>query len=99
MRYQRMYVTDLQISENDENIIIHGFTVKLSSQKTGFGYRLFFVCPQCDKRIEMLRYSPLSNELYCRHCEGFKGNIYKYRTYLYDKYGAKLINEKIKKEL
>lgn len=42
------------------------FTVDFSRQKTGYGEKLFFICPECGSRREKL--CVLGNRLLCREC-------------------------------
>ena len=70
--------------------------IKIEKQKTGFGYKRFFICPVCGKRRQYLY---LFNDTYfvCRECTG--KNIYKSRTNLYDESTTNIIKHKIIQQL
>lgn len=66
--------------------------VKVKYQKTGFGYKKFFVCPVCGARRQFL-YLDDSLHFVCRKCLG--KNVYKDRTSLYDENIENVIKYKI----
>lgn len=70
-----------------------GKYIDLCKQKTGFGYKSFFICPYCGEVRAKLYYSNEADELRCRSC--INENIYKYRTNLYDEGGTDLIYYKM----
>ena len=70
-----------------------GEYIDLYNQKTGFGYKRFFICPCCGEAREKLYYSNEADELRCRSC--INENVYKYRTNLYDEGGTDLIYYKM----
>ena len=45
--------------------------VLLAYQKTGYGQKRFFICPDCEKRVEYL-YITDKDILKCRHCSGVR---------------------------
>lgn len=61
---------------------IEGLELKLATSKTRFGLRLWFICPNCNKRVGKLYKHPLTNVVACRICNNldyrsrkFKGMI------------------------
>lgn len=72
MRYS-ITVKDIKSMINIENAPAADFLcndnrvhVELSRQKTGFGYKVFMVCPRCgSRRAELYMYR---DELVCRDC-------------------------------
>ncbi len=70
-----------------------GKYIDLCKQKTGFGYKSFFICPCCGEVRAKLYYSNEADELRCRSC--INENVYKYRTNLYDEGGTDLIYYKM----
>ena len=70
-----------------------GESIDLCKQKTGFGYKSFFICPCCGEVRAKLYYSNEANELRCRSC--INENVYKYRTNMYDEGGTDLIYYKM----
>lgn len=71
--------------------------ILISKQKTGFGYKSFFVCPVCGERRTRI-YCHENKELFkCRSCIG--KNIYSERCNLYDEGGVAVIEYKINKLL
>lgn len=70
-----------------------GEYINLYKQKTGFGYKSFFICPCCGEVRAQLYYSNEAEELRCRSC--INENVYKYRTNMYDEGGADLIYYKM----
>lgn len=53
-------------AENGNILHLWGFEIPLSRQKTGFGVRMFFLCPRCGERRAKLY--DLNGRLYCRSC-------------------------------
>lgn len=70
-----------------------GEYIDLCKQKTGFGYKSFFICPCCGEVRAKLYYSNEADELRCRSC--IDENVYKYRTNMYDEGGTDLIYYKM----
>lgn len=88
------YIDIRDLKEYDDDFIcINGRNIKLSLQKTGFGYKKFFQCPLCEKRREHLYLD--NNVFLCRSC--INVNVYKSRTSLYDEKSEFLIQYYIKK--
>lgn len=56
--------------------------IKISKQKTGFGYKKFFVCPNCSKRRKHLYLIDGACLFVCRSC--LNKNIYSNRCNMYD---------------
>ena len=50
------------------------YTIQLAEQRTGFGSRSFFVCPECGRRTKRL-YQNCEKPFYCDKCAGI--NLYK----------------------
>ena len=102
-RHRNLYFTneDSVISIHEKHI---GFYSKepmvtevqdivIDKQKTGFGYKSFFVCSECGERRTKLYYK--YGMFICRSC--CDENIYKHRTNIYDEGGEGLIIYKINK--
>lgn len=64
----------------------------ISKQKTGFGERKFFVCPECGERRTKIYCYENGEKFKCRSCLG--KNIYSERCNLYDGGGTALIEYK-----
>ncbi|WP_303006822.1 hypothetical protein [Romboutsia ilealis] len=64
----------------------------ISKQKTGFGERKFFVCPECGERRTKIYCYENREKFKCRSCLG--KNIYSERCNLYDGGGTALIEYK-----
>lgn len=63
-------------------INILGLELKLATSKTRYGLRLWFTCPNCNKRVGKLYIHPLTKAVACRvcnnldyRCRRFKGMI------------------------
>lgn len=67
--------------------------IPIEKQKTGFGYKSFFICSECGERRTKLYYK--YGMFICRSC--CNENIYKHRTNIYDEGGEGLIVYKINK--
>ncbi|HFE9686379.1 TPA: hypothetical protein ACGA33_002120 [Clostridium perfringens] len=66
--------------------------IEVEYQKTGFGYRKFFKCPNCGKKRKYLY--PVGIGLFaCRDC--IERNVYAYRTNIYDENTENIIKHKI----
>lgn len=102
-RHRNLYFTneDSVISIHEKHI---GFYSKepmvtevqdivIDKQKTGFGYKSFFVCSECGERRTKLYYK--YGMFICRSC--CDENVYKHRTNIYDEGGEGLIIYKINK--
>ena len=70
-----------------------GESIYLAKQKTGFGYKTFFICPYCGERRQTLYLDPETKQLMCRCCTD--ANVYKRRTNLYDEGGTDIIDYKM----
>lgn len=82
---------------NRKWVYYEAYKILISSQKTGFGYKKFLVCPCCKKRRTKL-YLEKNNILFkCRSC--LNENIYAKRCNIYDGGGIDLIDYKINKLL
>ena len=44
-----------------------GVTVQITTQRTGFGYRRYFVCPSCGRKCGKLH--RVECELHCQRCK------------------------------
>lgn len=100
MLLHELNIKDLKkyIDKDKDYININNSKINLDKQKTGFGYKSFFICPECGERRTKL-YSNDNGviELSCRSCIGI--NIYKNRADLYDEGGTELIEYKFYKLL
>ena len=61
--------------------------VQLTKQRTGFGYRRYFICPSCGRKCGKLYVT--ASGLYCQCCTPL--DPYKTRRNLYDEDSARLI--------
>lgn len=64
-----------------ESVILKRYgSIAITKQKTGYGYKRFFLCPWCGNRVQYLY---LCNEatIKCRHCLPYR--VYKNRTDVY----------------
>lgn len=66
--------------------------ILISKQKTGFGYKSFFICPICGERRTKVYCYEGKKVFKCRNCIG--RNIYSERCNLYDGGGTDLIEYK-----
>ena len=81
----------------DSNKIKLFQTIKIEYQRTGFGYKKFFVCPVCGARRQFLYLHDDSLCFVCRKCLG--SNVYKERTSIYDENIENIIKYKIVQQL
>lgn len=79
----------------DKNNNFTGEVIHIGKQKTGYGIRSFFNCPNCGNRRNYLYYDFKSDRFLCRSC--INQNIYKARTNIYDEGGTQLIDYKMTK--
>ncbi len=70
-----------------DSVVAGGITVRIVMQRTGFGYRRYFLCPSCSRKCEKLHL--LSNGFHCHRCMPF--DLYGFRRGLYDEGGDRLI--------
>lgn len=64
---------ELKIRLVQSQIDALGVEVKLTSSKTKFnGERLWFICPNCNKRVGVLRKHPVDGIIGCRICLNLK---------------------------
>jgi len=61
--------------------------IHLITQRTGFGYRRYFLCPACGRKCGKIHWH--KGQLHCRTCTPL--DIYGYRQSLYDEGGTALI--------
>lgn len=102
-RHRNLYLTNknglISIFEKHIGFYSRGPTVTdiqeipIEKQKTGFGYKSFFVCSECGERRTKLYYK--FGMFICRNC--CNENVYKHRTNIYDEGGEGLIVYKINK--
>ncbi|MEG2984124.1 MAG: hypothetical protein RR835_05450 [Peptostreptococcaceae bacterium] len=102
-RHRNLYLTNkdglISISEkhigfySKEPMVTEVQDIVVDKQKTGFGYKSFFVCSECGERRTKLYYK--FGMFICRGC--CDENVYKYRTNIYDEGGEGLIIYKINK--
>lgn len=54
-------------SEYDNGVTFNALgSVRIDKQKTGFGYKRFFICPHCYHRVQHIY---LGDAIRCRHCK------------------------------
>lgn len=92
-----LYVLDIKCLkdylDNKDYININNSKIYIDKQKTGFGYKSFFLCPECgERRTKLYSKEAEMTNLICRSC--IDTNIYKNRTDLYDEGGTELIEYK-----
>lgn len=68
-------------------VVIAGITVRITQQRTGFGYRRYFLCPCCGRKCGKVHL--YEEVLYCQRCIPL--SLYRYRQGLYDEGGSALI--------
>ena len=73
--------------ECQDTYTIAGITINLTTQRTGFRYRRYFLCPRCDRKCGKLHWH--KERLYCQQCTPL--DLYGYRQSLYDEGGTALI--------
>ena len=71
-----------------DSITINRINVRLISQRTGFGYRRYFLCPSCGRKCGKLH--AYKDQLNCQICTPH--DLYGYRQNLYDEGGERLIS-------
>ena len=74
-------------NENQDIITVADTDVQIILQRTGFGYRRYFICPFCDSKCGKLH--RISKKLHCPSCTPL--DLYAYRRNLYDEGGTTLI--------
>lgn len=67
---QKIYIKDLGLHiQEEKEIVIDDQLIQLTSSKCYFGgYRMWFLCPDCNRRIGALYRKPLGVEFLCRNC-------------------------------
>lgn len=71
--------------------------IKVEYQRTGFGYKKFFMCSVCGAHRQFLYLHDDSLRFVCRKCLG--SNVYKDRTSIYDENIENIIKYKIVQQL
>lgn len=66
--YKYEFIDINNINKDLLNDIKKDLKIETSKQKTGYGYRLFFVCPKCGKRKVKLYKIPDYYHYLCREC-------------------------------
>lgn len=62
---------------------IDGYDVRLTvSQLSHGGFRYWFKCPQCDKRVGRLYKHPINQLIACRHCNNLEYRCRRYKGML-----------------
>ena len=79
--------------EYQDTITAVGITIKMTKQRTGFGYRRYFLCPTCNRKCGKVHLR--KERLYCQQCTPL--DLYGYRQGLYDEGGTALIIWHMKK--
>ena len=80
-------------AEHHDSVTVAGITVSMTRQRTGFGYRRYFLCPTCGRKCGKIH--PANKRLYCQRCTPI--NLYGYRQSLYDEGGTGLIVWRMRK--
>ena len=63
----RLDIMQIPIECGDKAVTEEYGTINIVKQKTGYGYKRFFECPNCGARV---RYLYLEDTFKCRHCLG-----------------------------
>lgn len=88
-------IKDFTITADSHHVELRGKQIALSRQKTGFGSRYFFICPECGKRVTELLLPTYNNKVCCQYCSGYHLEKHSARTNLDDQAPTELINYKI----
>jgi len=65
-----------KVEKEAVSVEVYDETIFISSQKTGYGKKLFFDCPKCDNRREKI-YIVNRELFYCRSCLPKKLSVYR----------------------
>ena len=92
--HERIVLGTLRVSdmpaEYQDTVTVADVTVRITMQRTGFGYRRYFICPNCTRKCGKLNHINLiKGALYCQSCIPI--NLYHVRRNLYDEAGTSLI--------
>lgn len=60
-------------------IEINGLKMELTTSKTRYGQRFWFVCPKCSKRIAIVYKHPITGVVACRQCNKLYYRSQKYK--------------------
>jgi len=72
---------------NTDCIEIDGQMVQLDRTKCHYGgYRVWFLCPACHRRIGNLYRKPLSNQFFCRHCNNLTYQLMTFHRSRYESF-------------
>ena len=91
----RFVVRTLSISslepEDQEGVTVRGgYPIEIIQQKTGFGFRRYFICPTCGRKCAKVhQIEGYEAQLYCQKC--IPVSLYRYRQSLYDEGGTALV--------
>jgi len=68
MSLQTINIKDIRDSSKEFiKLSSNGQEIYITKQKTGYGYKRFFICPECgESRVKLYIYN--SNAVYCRSC-------------------------------
>jgi endogenous inhibitor of DNA gyrase (YacG/DUF329 family) len=97
MLYERSVLHVLQVAdvpaEYQDAITTAGVTVKIVTQRTGFGQRRYFLCPTCGRKCGKLHRITIGEKTYkpffCQKCIPL--DLYKSRRNMYDEDSHSLI--------
>lgn len=78
---QRISISEVELQSYDPSVIeVNDQTVKITKTRCNLGgWRYWFVCPMCNRRIGMLYRKPLGSSFLCRHCQNLTYQLTKYR--------------------
>lgn len=66
-------------------IEVDGLELELTTSKTRYGLRLWFICPNCNKRVGKLYKHPLTSTIACRTCNNLVYKSQKFKGMLEQK--------------
>lgn len=81
----RKFNTKAKESFIQSQIDIDGLNLQLTTSKTRYGLRLWFLCPKCNKRIGKLYKHPLTGIIACRTCNNLYYKSQKFKGMLEQK--------------
>lgn len=74
-------------AEYQDTVTVAGTTIQITMQRTGFGYRRYFICPSCNRKCGKVHL--FNKRIHCQQCVPV--DLYRYRRGLYDEGGTDLI--------
>lgn len=91
--FRTIYIGDLPPEMRHDGVTIGDTHIFFTEQKTGFGVKKLFLCPNCGARRAKLVYT--KKGFYCHGCAPF--NVYRRRCNLYDGGGDALVTYHMQK--